>query len=96
MTTPRKIAEMVAELRLTASTLQQVMDACLIAGPGAEILQHYPKMLDRQATAWETAAAEVPWPEPTPFEPFTSEELAAMAEADSLLRRLRSGDSNSP
>jgi len=36
VSTPRRIAALIADLRLTASSLQQVIDGCQIAGPGAE------------------------------------------------------------
>lgn len=45
MSTPGRIEALIADLRLTAGSLQQVLDACHVAGPGAEVAQHYPKML---------------------------------------------------
>ena len=42
--TPTRIEALIADLRLTAGSLQQVLDACQVAGPGAELAQHYPKM----------------------------------------------------
>lgn len=50
MTRPSRIEELIADLRLTAASLQQVIDACQVAGPGSELLQHYPKMLSELAT----------------------------------------------
>ena len=59
MSTPRRIAALIDDLRLTASSLQQVIDGCQIAGPGAEMIQHYPKMLCELATRWESEAERV-------------------------------------
>ena len=34
--TPGRIEALIADIRLTAGSLQQVLDACQVAGPGAE------------------------------------------------------------
>ena len=90
MSTPRRIAALIDDLRLTASSLQQVIDGCLIAGPGAELIQHYPKMLAELATRWDSEAERVKWPEDLPREEvFTPAEVAAIDATEALLGKLR-------
>lgn len=94
MSTPRRIAALIDDLRLTASSLQQVIDGCQIAGPGAELIQHYPKMLAELATRWDSEAERVEWPEDLPREEvFTPAEVAAIDATEALLGKLRGDDS---
>ena len=95
MTRPSRIEALIADLRLTAASLQQVIDACQVAGPGSELLQHYPKMLCELPTRWETEAERVVWPEALPREEvFTPAEVAAIEATEALLGKLR-GDGSS-
>lgn len=90
MTSPCRIKALIADLRLTAASLQQVIDACQVAGPGSELLQHYPKMLAELATRWESEAERVEWPEDLPREEvFTPAEVAAIDATEALLGKLR-------
>lgn len=90
MSTPPRITALIDDLRLTASSLQQVIDACQVVGPGAELIQHYPKMLDNLADQWQSEADRVPWPDDLPrIEIFTPAEREAVDEAEALLGRLR-------
>lgn len=59
MRTPGRIEALIADLRLTAGSLQQVLDACQVAGPGAELAQHYPKMLAELADRFADEAARI-------------------------------------
>lgn len=94
MSAPRRITMLIDDLRLTASSLQQVIDACQVVGPGAELIQYYPKMLDNLANQWQSEADRVSWPEDLPrIEIFTPAERDAIDEAEALLGRLR-GASN--
>ena len=88
--TPTRIEALIADLRLTAGSLQQVLDACQVAGPGAEVAQHYPKMLAELATRWDSEAERVEWPEDLPREEaFTPAEVAAIDATEALLGKLR-------
>lgn len=94
MSTPQRIAALIADLRLTASSLQQVLDACQIVGPGAELIQHYPKMLCKLATRWESEAERVEWPEDLPREEMlTPAEVAAIEATEALLGKLHGAGS---
>lgn len=94
MTRPNRIEALIADLRLTAASLQQVIDACQVGGPGSELIQHYPKMLAELATRWESEAERVEWPEDLPREDvFTADEVAAIDATEALLDKLR-GDSD--
>jgi hypothetical protein len=84
VTSPCRIKALIADLRLTAASLQQVIDACQVAGPGSELLQHYPKMLAELATRWESEAERVEWPEDLP-----RDEVAAIDATEALLGKLR-------
>lgn len=85
-----RITALIDDLRLTASSLQQVIDACQVYGPGAELIQHYPKMLCKLADQWQSEADRVPWPDDLPrIEIFTLPEKEAIDEAEALLGRLR-------
>ena len=85
-----RIDDHLDDLRLTASSLQQVIDGCQIAGPGAELIQHYPKMLAELATRWESEAERVEWPDDLPREEvFTPAEVAAIDATEALLGKLR-------
>lgn len=96
MSTPGRIDALIADLRLTAGSLQQVLDACQVAGAGAELVQHYPKMLVELADRFADEAARVEWPGAEPREPvFTADELEAIGTAEALLARLRTDDSGS-
>lgn len=90
MSTPPRITALIDDLRLTASSLQQVIDACQVVGPGAELIQHYPKMLSNLANQWQSEAERVEWPDDLPrIEIFTPAEIDAIDEAEALLGRLR-------
>ena len=90
MSTPGRIEALIADLRLTAGSLQQVLDACQVAGPGAELARHYPKMLAELATRWDSEAERVEWPEDLPREEvFTPAEVAAIDATEALLGKLR-------
>ena len=92
--TPARIDALIADLRLTARSLQQVLDACRVAGPGAEVAQHYPKMLAELADRFADEAARIDWPADLPREEvFTVAELEAIGTAEALLARLRIDDS---
>ena len=94
MNRPSRIEALIADLRLTAASLQQVIDACQVAGPGSELLQHYPKMLCELATRWESEAERIEWPEDLPREEvFTPAEVAAIDATDALLDKLRGNGS---
>jgi hypothetical protein len=96
VTRPSRIEALIADLRLTAASLQQVLDACHIAGPGAELMQHYPKMLAELADRFAGEAGRVEWPADLPREPvFTAAELEAIGTAEALLARLRTDDPGS-
>ena len=96
MTTPSRIIALIVDLRITAGSLQQVLDACQVAGPGAEVAQHYPKMLAELADRFAAEAARIEWPADLPREPvFTAAELEAIGTAEALLARLRIDDSGS-
>lgn len=93
MSTPGRIEALIADLRLTADSLQKVLDACQVAGPGAELAQHYPKMLAELADRFADEAARIEWPADEPHEPvFTATELEAIAAGEALLTRLRTDD----
>src|SRR6218665_588436 len=92
MTTPSRIEALIADLRLTATSWQQVIDGCLIAGPGAALIQHYPKMLCDLAARWESEAERVEWPEDLPREEFFAPAEVAAIDATEALLVKRGGD----
>ena len=90
MSTPGRIEALIADLRLTAASLQQVIDACHVVGPGAELVGHYPKMVADLADRFADEAERIDWPADLPLEPlFTAAELGAIDAAEGLLARLR-------
>ena len=94
--TPGRIDALIADLRLTAASLQQVLDACRVVGPGAELAVHYPKMIAELADRFADEAERIEWPADLPREPvFTATELEAIGTAEALLARLRTDDSGS-
>ena len=94
--TPQRIAALIADLRLTAASLQQVLDACHVVGPGAELAVHYPKMIAELADRFADEAARIEWPADLAREPvFTDAELEAIGTAEALWARLRTDDSGS-
>ena len=96
MTKPFRIEALIADLRLTAASLQQVLDACQIVGLGGELIPHYPKMLAELADGFADEAGRIRWPTGLPREPvFTAAKLVAIGTADALLARLRPDDAGS-
>lgn len=90
MTAPGRIEALIADLNLTASSLQQVIDACQVIGPGAELAMHYPKMLAELADRFADETARIEWPADLPREPpLSAAEQGAVEATERLLVRLR-------
>lgn len=97
MNTPGSIEALIADLRLTAGSLQQVLDACQVVGPGAELAQHYPKMLAELADRFADEAEHIEWPADLQRDlVLTLDDLVAIEVTEALLGKLLSDGGTHP